>query len=282
MDSNYPICYTAVRKYEGGNDDDPRDPGGRTSRGIIQREWTRFCKTHPGRPADVWKAPEADIATIYKVDYWDAQFLDAVFSGLDETLFDYGVNSGIGRSAKVLRRCLHLPDNAPRADVFARIKLLDADKQKILIAAINDERLAFLKSLHTWQTFGRGWGARVESVKSLSFRLLSSAAIPSVTAPPLVPDAGIDKTSAKGQYAEPTTAKNVVKTAGGGGSVAAGGNWLDWINAHPIETALIAVAVIAAIGGVIYLINRWHKNRQEAPVSGWQAPPELAPQGVPA
>jgi lysozyme family protein len=279
--SSYPTCYAAVRKYEGGNDDDPRDPGGRTSRGIIQREWDKYRLTHPGRPADVWKASEDDIATIYKGDYWDKQWLDFVAAGLDETLFDYGVNSGIGRSAKVLRRCLHMPDNAATDAVRARLNGLAPDQVKILITAVNDERLAFLQSLKTWKTFGGGWGPRVASVKVLSMKLLAAASVPTAAAPsivpPLIPDAGSDKTNARGQHAEPTVAKNVVKSAPVAGSASGGATLFDWIHAHPVEAGLAVVAMIAAAAVGIYLINRWHKARQEAPVAGWTPPAELKP-----
>jgi uncharacterized protein (TIGR02594 family) len=42
---------------------------------------------------------------------------------------------------------------------------------KVLVAAICDERLAFLKSLKTWPVFGRGWGTRVAEVRAVSLAL---------------------------------------------------------------------------------------------------------------
>src|SRR5574339_420510 len=35
----------------------------------------------------------------------------------------------------------------------------------VLVAAINAERLAFLKRLKTWPVFGKGWGTRVAGVR---------------------------------------------------------------------------------------------------------------------
>ena len=66
-------------------------------------------------------------------------------------MFDYGVNSGIGRSGKVLRRVLKLPDNTSAVNdaVIAAARAADA---KALIVAICDERLRFLQSL---QDLGR-------------------------------------------------------------------------------------------------------------------------------
>ena len=39
---------------------------------------------------------------------------------------------------------------------------------KVLVAAICDERLAFLKALRAWPVFGRGWGTRVAEVRAVS------------------------------------------------------------------------------------------------------------------
>ena len=54
----FPACIPLTLAWEGGNDDDPNDPGGRTSRGIIQREWDVWRQTHAGLPSDVWQAPQ--------------------------------------------------------------------------------------------------------------------------------------------------------------------------------------------------------------------------------
>ena len=42
-------------------------------------------------------------------------------SGVDYSVFDYGVNSGIGRSGKVLRRAVGLPDNSLTHGVTLRV-----------------------------------------------------------------------------------------------------------------------------------------------------------------
>lgn len=63
--SSYAEALRRLLQHEGGNDDDPRDPGGRTSRGIIQREWNVWRETHPGLPADVWQAPQSRAEKYY-------------------------------------------------------------------------------------------------------------------------------------------------------------------------------------------------------------------------
>ena len=61
MQQNWPVCYKAVRVYEGGNDDDPRDPGGRTSRGIIQREYDAWRRGQNLLTCDVWSATDGEV-----------------------------------------------------------------------------------------------------------------------------------------------------------------------------------------------------------------------------
>ena len=275
MEANYPEIYKAVRVFEGGNDDDPRDPGGRTSRGIIQREWDRY-RAEPGhqdRPADVWKASEEDIAIIYKRDYFDSQQLGEAPSGIDECNFDYGVNSGIGRSRKVVRRCLHMADNAPYAELKKRLDALSRDQVKTLVNAVCDERMAFLRGLRTFATFGRGWTSRVAKCRAISLHLVD---FPVALVQPKEADAS---GSARAQVPEPTVAKNITKGGGAATGTAVAGTWYEWFASHPLETLLMAAAG-GAIGAVILsIITKNHLKKQTAPPPGWQPPPELKPQG---
>jgi len=84
------------------------------------------------------------------------------------------VNSGIGRSGRVLRRILDLPDEtgAITDDVIAATKRRSAS---VVIDAICDERLAFLQGLRTWSTFGNGWGRRVREVRAAALALAERA-----------------------------------------------------------------------------------------------------------
>ncbi len=93
----------------------------------------------------------------------------------------YGVNSGIGRSGKVLRRALKLPDNSSSVTdaVIAAARAIDP---AILVAVICDERLRFLQSLKTWPVFGAGWGRRVAEVKSAAMAMAANSFTARVTA----------------------------------------------------------------------------------------------------
>ena len=87
----------------------------------------------------------------------------------------YGVNSGTGRSGKVLRRMLGLRNDSGTV-TDAVIAAARAADPKILIAGICDERLRFLQALKTWPVFGAGWGRRVAEVKSTALKMAADAA----------------------------------------------------------------------------------------------------------
>src|SRR5262245_35115614 len=162
--SSYNEALARLLVHEGGNDDDPRDPGGRTSRGILQREWDVWRRSRPGLPADVWRAPQDQVEAIYRQNYWNALRGDDLPAGVDYAVFDYGVNSGIGRAAKVLQRLVVTAvDGEVGPDTVAATKRANA---AALIEAICDERLAFLQGLRTWPTFGKGWSRRVREVRA--------------------------------------------------------------------------------------------------------------------
>jgi lysozyme family protein len=151
MQKNYQDCLNRVLKSEGGYTNDPRDPGGPTNYGITLGDFRMYVDKR-GTAQSV-KAMSLDQAkSIYKTKYWDKVNGDNLPSGVDYTVFDYGVNSGVNRANRVYKRLVQ-PDS---------IKTINA---------INDERLAFLHGLSTWNHFGKGWGSRVASVRQHSIDL---------------------------------------------------------------------------------------------------------------
>jgi lysozyme family protein len=172
--SSYDAALARLLAHEGGYTNDAADPGGPTNFGITIYDYRKYVK--PGATAaDVRAMKVEEAKAIYRSKYWDAQRCDDLPAGVDYAVFDYGVNSGIGRSGKVLRRCLNLTDNDWRTgdDVVAALRKRDA---KQIVAAICDERLRFLQSLKTWSVFGKGWGARVAEVKAYALKLAAGEA----------------------------------------------------------------------------------------------------------
>src|SRR5262245_46005106 len=256
--SSYHEVLARLLVHEGGNDDDPRDPGGRTSRGILQREWDVWRRSHPGLPADVWRAPQDQVAAIYRQNYWNALRCDDLPAGVDYAVFDYGVNSGIGRAAKVLQRLVATAmDGEVGPETIAAAKRA---KAAALIEAICDERLAFLQGLRTWATFGRGWGRRVREVRAAALKMAKSAksagdksagdksagdkSAGDKSAGDKPPRAAQSNPAASAKDREPP-ARSARRLGIGAGVVAAIGAAAHWAGSHPILTA--GAVVIAAL-----------------------------------
>jgi len=180
MLSNFETCLSLLLVHEGGYTNHPSDPGGPTNFGITIEDYRRYVKVN-ATAADVRRMKLDEARIIYREKYWDAQRCDEQPPGVNYAVFDYGVNSGIGRSGKVLRRVLGLPHDSS-AVTDAVIAAARASDPKSLVAAICDERLHFLQSLKTWPVFGAGWGRRVAEVKSTTLKMAADAAKPNVIA----------------------------------------------------------------------------------------------------
>jgi lysozyme family protein len=162
--SNFDACLTRLLVHEGGYINHPSDPGGPTNFGVTMNDYRKYVKPN-ATIADI-RAMTRDVAkAIYRVRYWDAQRCDELPAGVDYAVFDYGVNSGIARSARILRRVLHLPEDESIVtdEVLAAARESDAN---FVVAALCDERLHFLQSLNTWAIFGKGWSRRVAEVRA--------------------------------------------------------------------------------------------------------------------
>lgn len=178
MRENYDESLRRLLKHEGGYTNHPSDPGGPTKYGITIHDYRKYVNKS-GTAADVKAMTLEQAMGIYRARYWDSQKCDLLPSGVDYAIFDYGVNSGIGRSGKVLRRLLGMPDNT---HVITNAVVSAANKRDAaeLVKAICDERLAFLKRLRTWPTFGKGWGRRVAEVRAHALKLAGNPPQPDV------------------------------------------------------------------------------------------------------
>lgn len=151
MKQNFNDCVNRVLKDEGGYSNDPNDSGGPTNRGITLSDLRRYKRNATVQDIENLSVDEAK--SIYKQCYWDSLSCDDLSSGVDYTCFDYGVNSGVGKPRKLLKKFSNMSG-------------------KSLIDAINNERVSFLKSLAAKRSkdekFLIGWLNRVERVRTIS------------------------------------------------------------------------------------------------------------------
>ena len=181
MKDNFDACLGHVLQSEGGYVDHPDDPGGATNMGITiatLRAWRGRSVTK----ADVKALTRAEAAAIYRKNYWDAVCGDDLPAGLDLVAFDAAVNSGVSRGAKWLQSALGVSADGkigPKTIAAANAAHKDA-----VIDRACDLRLAFLRQLSTWKTFGKGWTRRVESVRDTASKMATEHVTVSPVAPP--------------------------------------------------------------------------------------------------
>lgn len=216
----YDESLKAVLEWEGGYTNDAADPGGPTNWGITIFDARMYWKADASA-ADVRQMPLSVAKEIYRSKYWDALRCDEMPPGVDYCVFDYGVNSGISRSAKVLQRLLGVMVDGKIGNETLEA-LMEADPKKI-ISDMCDERLAFLQGLSTWGTFGNGWGRRVRGVRQISLGMVNKYPNKPRPAPVLVAPApaappSVVQTSAKA--IEPP--KTITQSPIGNGAVVAG------------------------------------------------------------
>ena len=170
MKDNFEQCLSLVLKSEGGYTDNPKDPGGRTNLGVTQKVWESWVG-HEVSEADMRALGPQDVAPLYKANYWDKIGGDSLPLGIDYATFDMAVNSGVARAAKTLQQVLGVGADGQVGQ--ATINACEEANPREVATGICEKRLAFLQSLPTWGTFGKGWGRRVAEVESTAFSMAS-------------------------------------------------------------------------------------------------------------
>jgi lysozyme family protein len=213
MSDRFSICLPITLAYEGGFTLHRADPGnwtgGAVGRGVLKgTNMGISAKAFPN--LDIKNLKLADVAPIYRRNYWDAAECGRYLPGADLVVFDGGVMSGVSRSI-----------------TWAKSVKAGSDA-KSFVAQYCDIRLGFLKRLTTFKTFGSGWSKRVASIRAKATtmalaamgvtgaaaavdlkaealraegkaandaRKATSAAAPAAASPAIAPAAGIESTS---------------------------------------------------------------------------------------
>ena len=252
-------CHAITARWEGGWSDHPRDPGGKTMYGITQATLSAYR----GRPAsadEIRKLTKAEAKQIYAANYWRRVGADQLPPGVDLCVYDFGVNSGPSRAIKSLQAALDLK---PDAWVGA-ITLAAANQanRHALIDQLCDRRLAFLKSLETWGTFGKGWGNRVADVRRQAKKMADGALTD--PAPSSAPIEAPAKAIPPARKTRAVSQEQIVGGVIGSGGVLTtlGAFWRDNRDLFTDPAFLLAGAALAGVA--IYLLFRRPPTVEEA------------------
>jgi lysozyme family protein len=186
MKSNFIRALALVRKSEGGNNDDPHDRGGRTSRGITQREYDAWRKLNGQPPRDVFLADDLEIDAIYHDQYWEPH-CDLLPIGLDYLFFNESVLAGTHEATILLQRALGVAADG-HIGVVTRGALAAADPATV-VARFSDQKRSFYQAIvahdPTQKKWLAGWLNRADQSAHAAYEMISQPQPPSaVTAKP--------------------------------------------------------------------------------------------------
>lgn len=122
-----------VLKWEGEYSNDPSDPGGETKYGISKRAYPEL---------DIKSLTKEDAARIYYRDYWQPLDCDSRPDDLAMSVFDAGVNCGIGRVSKWLGedfqgRELTAEEFNSRREYYYRVEIRESLRNRFLKGWLN-------------------------------------------------------------------------------------------------------------------------------------------------
>lgn len=159
-------------RHEGGYVNHPRDPGGRTNLGVTQRVWEAWTGK-PATEAEMRSLTREKVAPLYRKNYWDAVKADDLPPALALCVFDFAVNAGPGRAARMLQQMVGASqDGIIGPNTLARVEEAAAERGVTYLVRLYQEmRRAYYQSLSTFSTFGRGWLRRVDEVEAAALEL---------------------------------------------------------------------------------------------------------------
>jgi lysozyme family protein len=250
--------------HEGRYSNHPADPGGPTMYGITAVTLGKARKL--GRAATVAEVKALTLGEAHDIlskQYLDPVKFDALPSGLDYAVADFSVNSGPAQAVKTLQRVLGVD-----RDGAIGVNTLDAiGKQPIgrLIIQYQSARLAFMKGLSNWSSFGKGWTTRVKHVQEIAVQMAGAAAPIEVKLAP-APEPLADGGDAKADPKETTVASTgrgkanigtvigaATATIGTAGPALAPYIEIPWVKSVGAGLVVLGI-VLAIIGSVTALV----------------------------
>ena len=169
MKKNFEKSLEMLLHHEGGYVWHPEDPGGETNHGVTRAVYEQWVNRQV-MDGEMKALTHADVAPIYKKNYWDKLKGDDLPSGLDFAAFDWGVNSGTGRPAKVIQRYV----TAAQDGAIGRqtLGLIAENNPADIIQYLYEQRQKFYERLKTFETFGRGWTRRVDETTEIALSMI--------------------------------------------------------------------------------------------------------------
>jgi len=267
---NFDRSLAKVLIHEGGYVNHPADPGGETNKGVTRRVYDAYRQRKNLPIQSVRYISNAEVAEIYRFQYWNNCLGDHLPKGVDYVVFDGAVNSGPKQSIIWLQQALGLPQ-ADGSIGNATLQAVENAEPRALIADICARRMGFLQRLRTWGTFGVGWTRRVSGVKATGLAMVNETPAPRMVADVGEPESKnaakpdkIDKPEIT-EVAGPATMTSApfIETAN---QLLSFGSMSKWI------TGLVVSLFIIGLGITVFA---WWKNRKARQAVSGEATAEV-------
>lgn len=271
MKQNWPKANQLTNQAEGGYVNRKTDKGGPTNMGITLARLSQE-RGYPCTIQDLKNLTREEANRIYKEGYWDPIRADELPAGLDYAVYDFYVNSG-SWAIKILQRVLRVKEDGIVGSLTLKAVENYPGGIRALIKEYCDARMTFLRGLGGKQGFGpngRGWTIRVTGIDPKgvykpqlgvvgnALLLAKDEASPKkievipTELPPVIQEATAPKATNDNRSVT-SISKSPEALAGYGATAAA---ILTAVSGNTVLSyAIGAVAVIAALGGVYYIIK---------------------------
>lgn len=172
--SNFQTVMALVLQHEGGFTNDRRDPGnwtgGKGGKGkLLGTKFGIAANSFPN--LDIANITKAQAVEIYRRQYAAPVRFDGLPAGVDYAVLDIAINSGAGRAGLILQGALAKLGQRIKVDGAigdATVEAVSAVAATALIDALSNARLAYMRKLTNWPTYGKGWTRRVAEVRQIS------------------------------------------------------------------------------------------------------------------
>jgi lysozyme family protein len=168
MDQFKDIALPLILVFEGEKfTDHPADKGGPTRYGVTQKNYDLYRKSRKWAVQSVKDIGLNEVREIYFNNYWAPAKCSDLTNNLGICVFDTAVNSGCGRSTKLLQQII----GAKVDGVIGQetIKKLKEFNQETLVSRFLDSRVSFYNSLvgrdASQKVFLAGWLRRVRFLR---------------------------------------------------------------------------------------------------------------------
>jgi len=156
--ANFDEAYRLTGHNEGGYSNNPDDSGGETYCGISRNNWPEWggwptIDRFKGEPKFVSIVNSSQtlqtlVASFYKQNFWDVLKLDQINDQqIANAVYDFGVNSGTGQSAKFLERAAGTTVDGQIGNMT--IAAVNSGDAETIYNSFNQQRHAFYEALAT-------------------------------------------------------------------------------------------------------------------------------------